>query len=205
MINNVTDDYLSLSYINHFAYCPRRFWYIYVQGEMRDNIHVLRGNMNHERVDTPGHATGTDATGADVVQHRRAYVVSHSLRITGICDLLEEHADGTLVPVEYKQGKRNQWINDQAQLCAQALCLEEMSGKEITHGAIFYFGSRRRLDIPLTPTLRGETMALIEAMHMALAKGNLPAHTSERKRCNGCSLIDLCLPDETAVMLRAYG
>lgn len=191
----MTDDYLSLSYINHFAYCSRRFWYIYVQGEMRENVHVLRGNLNHERVDTPGYATAET-----VVQKRRVYVVSHSLRITGICDLLEEHPDGRLVPVEYKQGQRAKWINDQAQLCAQALCLEEMTGKPITDGAIFYFGSRRRLDVPFTPELREETARLIGAMHHTLADGQLPAHTTERQRCNGCSLIDLCLPDETALL-----
>lgn len=199
MMNSGTDDYLSLSYINHFAYCPRRFWYIYVQGEMKENVHVLRGNINHARVDTPGYATD-----AHVVERRRVYVVSHTLRLTGICDLLEEHPDGTLVPVEYKQGKRSQWINDQAQLCAQALCLEEMTGKAITHGAIFYFGSRRRLDVPLTPVLRAETQSLITAMHTALADDQLPAHTTERKRCNGCSLIDLCLPDETALLRHGY-
>ncbi len=192
----MTDDYLALSCINHFAYCPRRFWYIYVQGEMKENVHVLRGNLNHERVDTPGYAT----TGADVMERRRVYVVSHQLRITGICDLVEEHPDGTLVPIEYKQGKRSQWINDQAQLCAQALCLEEMTGKTITHGAIFYFGSRRRLDVPLTLELRAETTAHLAAMQRALANGQLPAHTTERKRCNGCSLIDLCLPEETTLL-----
>ncbi|MCB0111509.1 MAG: CRISPR-associated protein Cas4 [Caldilineaceae bacterium] len=196
----MTDDYLSLSYINHFAYCARRFWYIYVQGEMRENVHVLRGNLNHERVDTPGYATEKSVT-----QKRRVYVVSHSLRITGICDLLEVHSDGTLVPVEYKQGQRAKWINDQAQLCAQALCLEEMTGKTVTEGAIFYFGSRRRLAVPFTPELRQTTEALITAMHHALAAGHLPAHTTERQRCNGCSLIDLCLPEEITLLSRAGG
>jgi CRISPR-associated exonuclease Cas4 len=191
-MSEFTSDLLPLSYINQFAYCQRRFWYIYVQGEMKENVHVLRGNLNHERVDTPGYAT--DDT---MIQHRRVYVVSHTLRITGICDLLEEHADGTLVPVEYKQGRRSQWINDQAQLCAQAICLEEMTGKSITHGAIFYFGSRRRLDVALTAALRTETAMLIAEMHKALAGGQLPAHTTERQRCNGCSLVELCLPQET--------
>lgn len=191
-----TDEYLSLSYINHFAYCPRRFWYIYVQGEMKENVHVLRGNWNHERVDLPGYATVDDIT-----YHRRVYVVSHALRTTGICDLLEESPAGELVPVEYKQGRRNQWINDQAQLCAQALCLEEMTGKTISHGAIFYFGSRRRLDVPFTPELRRTTSDLITAMHQTLATGDLPDHTTDRRRCNGCSLIDLCLPDETRMLV----
>ncbi|NJN82978.1 MAG: CRISPR-associated protein Cas4 [Caldilineaceae bacterium] len=130
-------DSLPLSYINHYEFCPRRFWYIYVQGQMVENVHVLRGNLNHERADTPGYETTSDG----VIVHRRVYVYSHTLDITGICDLLEEHADGSLVPVEYKHGRQGRWNNDQAQLCAQALCLEEMTGKRIARGHIFYFGS----------------------------------------------------------------
>ena len=129
--------------------------------------------------------------------HRRVYVVSHQLAITGICDLLEEHADGTLVPVEYKQGKQGKWTNDQAQLCAQALCLEEMTGKSIEHGAIFYFGSRRRVEVTFDAHLRNTTQQFITQMHYALAEGLIPPHTDQRQRCRGCSLYDICLPNET--------
>jgi len=187
---------LPLSYINHFDYCPRRFWYIYVQSQMVVNAHVLRGNMNHERADTPGYET----TPAGVTIHRRVYVVSQQLAINGICDLLEEHADGTLVPVEYKQGKQGKWTNDQSQLCAQALCLEEMTGKTIETGAIFYFGSRRRVEVSFDAHLRNITQQLITQMHFALAEGQIPAHTEQTQRCRGCSLYDICLPKETKLM-----
>jgi len=192
------DDLLPLSYINQFDYCARRFWYIYVQGQMVENVHVLRGNINHEHAHTPGYET----TPAGVTIHRQVYVVSHSLGITGICDLLEEHADGHLVPVEYKQGGQGKWTNDEAQLCAQTLCLEEMTGKAITHGYIFYFGSRRRVEVVFTPALRERTRNLIQQMQHALAMGELPAHTQQRQRCNGCSLYDVCLPKETEVLRR---
>lgn len=186
-------DPMPLSYINQYAYCPRRFWYMYVQAEMVENVHVLRGVLNHERADTPGYEAGP----AGVTVHRRVYVFSHRLGITGFCDLLEEDGEGNLSPVEYKQGKMGQWHNDQAQLCAQALCLEEMTGRSIQRGAIFYFGSRRRVEVDFSPALRQETEALIEAMQRLLALETIPPHTDVRQRCRGCSLIDLCLPDET--------
>ena len=189
-------DYLSLSYINHFEYCPRRFWYIYVQGQMVENAYVLRGNLNHANVDRPGYATTDDA----VTVHRRVHVVSHRLGINGICDLLEEDADGALCPVEYKQGQQGKWRNDESQLCAQALCLEEMTGRPIETGAIFYFGSRRRITVPFTPALRQHTAVLIRQMQLALAHGQIPPHTSQRQRCQGCSLIDVCLPTEVDLL-----
>lgn len=185
-------DYLPLSYINQFDYCARRFWYIYVQGQMVENAHVLRGTLNHEQVDRPGYATTPD----DRTIHRRVQVVSHRLGINGICDLVEEDADGGLYPVEYKQGQQGKWRNDEAQLCAQALCLEEMTGQPISVGAIFYFGSRRRVEVPFTPDLRQHTATLIRQMQLALAEGLLPPHTQQRARCRGCSLIDVCLPKE---------
>jgi CRISPR-associated exonuclease Cas4 len=189
----MTNDLLPLSYINQFAYCPRRFWYMYVQGEMVENAHVLRGVSNHERAHTPGYETMP----AGVTVHRRVYIYSHTLAITGYTDLLEEHADGRLVPVEYKQGRQGQWANDEAQLCAQALCLEEMTGKPIVQGAIFYFGSRRRVEVDFTPALRTTTRQLIQQMQWTLAQGVIPPHTEQRQRCNGCSLYEVCLPKET--------
>lgn len=188
----MTEDALPLSYINQFDYCPRRFWYIYAQGEMKENVHVLRGNLNHERVNLPGYET----TPQGITLHRRVYVRSEPLQLSGICDLVEEDAAGTLTPVEYKQGQQGKWNNDEAQLCAQALCLEEITGKRIDEGAIFYFGSRRRLRVAFTPELRQRTLALIQSMKEVLAKGEIPAHTSQRQRCNGCSLYEVCLPKE---------
>jgi CRISPR-associated exonuclease Cas4 len=165
---------------------------------MVENAHVTRGIFNHEHAHTPG----CETTAASVVVHRRVTVYSDTSRLSGQCDLIEEHADGRLVPVEYKQGRRGQWNNDQAQLCAQALCLEEMTGKTLADGALFYFGSRRRLEVPFTAELRAATLALIAAMHRAVAEGMIPPHTTLRSRCRGCSLAGICLPDETARLRR---
>ncbi len=206
-MSEITNELLPLSYINQFDYCARRFWYIYVQGQMVENVHVLRGNINHEHAHTPGYET----TPAGVTIHRQVQVVSHTLGITGICDLLEEHDDGRLIPVEYKQGSQGNWTNDEAQLCAQALCLEEMlatagraaAGRAtITQGYIFYFGSRRRVEVLFAPALRERTQQLIQQMQRALAQGDLPPHTAQRQRCNGCSLYDVCLPKETEALQR---
>lgn len=195
-MSELITDLLPLSYINQYAYCARRFWYMYVQGEMKENAHVLRGVINHERAHTPGYET--IPTGVTI--HRRVYVYSHILGITGYTDLLEEHGDGHLVPVEYKQGQQGKWSNDEAQLCAQALCLEEMTGKVITTGALFYFGSRRRVTVAFDDALRTQTRAYIQQMQWTLAHDVLPAHTDHRERCRGCSLVEVCLPTETAAL-----
>ncbi|MBK8048915.1 MAG: CRISPR-associated protein Cas4 [Anaerolineales bacterium] len=195
------DELLPISYINQYAYCPRRFWYMYVEAEMIENVHVLRGVVNHEHVNEPGYAT----TATGVVAHRRVHVYSHALGITGICDLVEEDAQGVLAPVEYKQGQLGKWSNDQAQLCAQALCLEEMTGRVIPSGAIFYFGSRRREPVLFTAELRGATESIIAAMRRVVALGVIPAHTEQRARCRGCSLYDVCLPTETDLLIAEGG
>ena len=106
------------------------------------------------------------------------------------------------MPVEYKQGQQGKWSNDEAQLCAQALCLEEMTGKQIDQGAIFYFGSRRRVTVPFTTALRDQTRHYIQQMQWTLAHERIPAHTDHRERCKGCSLYEVCLPKETEVIGR---
>ena len=187
---------IPLSYINQWAYCPRRFWYMYVHGEMTINSHVQRGVINHEQVHTPGYAT----TAEQVVVRRSVAVYSYTLGISGVCDLIEEHADGVWIPVEYKQGRRGHWVNDHAQLCAQALCLEEMTGKTLARGRLFYFDDHRREEVQFTPELRSTTRALLQAMRYALAVDTLPPHTEQTARCKGCSLVDICLPTEIRLL-----
>lgn len=192
---------LPLSYINQFAYCPRRFWYMAVQGEMVENKHVVRGVINHERV----HSEGYETSAAGVVVRRAVQVYSHSLGVSGVCDIVEEDTAGELTPVEYKQGRRGQWQNDHAQLCAQALCLEEMTGRTLLRGCLFYFGDRRREEVLFDGALRAATIGLIAAMHASIALGEIPPHTSQRARCRGCSLAEVCLPAETELLLAVGG
>jgi CRISPR-associated exonuclease Cas4 len=188
-------DYLPLSYLNQLCYCPRRFWYMYVQGELAVNAALLEGTLRHARADEPGVERTEDGR---VI--RRLLVYSDRLRLTGFCDLVEE-ADGLLRPVEYKRGKQGRWDNDQVQLCAQALCLEERTGTAVASGEIFYFRSRHRVVVPFGPELRAETEAAIAAAFALLEAGALPPHTSQRSRCGECSLQPICLPDETRALL----
>ena len=122
-------DYTPLSAINQYSYCPRRCGLIHVEGEFEENRHTLAGTHVHVRVDMPQHKMNEG-----VRLELATPVWSHRLRISGRCDAVEFHLSGEVVPVEYKLGKRRRWVNDDLQVAAQALCLEEMLGCRIPHG-----------------------------------------------------------------------
>ena len=185
---------LPLSYLNQLTYCPRRFWYMYVQGEIAINAPMLEGIYQHQtRADQPGQET--DDQGRAI--HRRVWVWSERLEIAGIADFIE-HTPHTNqpIPVEYKHGQKGQWDNDQIQLCAQALCLEEMLNTTIPHGEIFYYRSRRRITVPFTPTLRQQTETAIQQARALLQTNQTPLPTSDPRKCKHCSLQPICLPHE---------
>jgi CRISPR-associated exonuclease Cas4 len=183
-------DYLPLSYLNQLLYCERRFWYMYVQAELAVNAALLEGTFRHQRADEPGEERTEE--GRTI---RRVSVHSDRLRLIGFCDLVEE-VNGVLRPVEYKRGKLGRWNNDQVQLCAQALCLEEQLGQHVPEGEIFYYRSRHRIVVPFTSELRGETEAAAARAFALLAAGRLPPHTRQRVRCGECSIEPICLPKE---------
>ena len=184
------DDYIPLSMINALAYCARRFGYEYVRAEMLLNEHVVEGVLRHQGVDLGGKEWLPDG-----VQQRRVYVWSERLGLAGFCDLVEERG-GQQYPVEYKKGRPGRWRSDHAQLCAQALCLEERTGTTIGEGAIFYFATRRREVVPFTRELRAEVERLAAEAHRIAAAQLLPAPIDQRAKCRDCSLQPLCLPDE---------
>ncbi|MCA9943407.1 MAG: CRISPR-associated protein Cas4 [Anaerolineales bacterium] len=186
------ESYLPLSYLNHLIYCPRRFWYMYVQGEIAINAPMLEGTFQHQtRADKPGQET--DDRGRTV--RRRLWVWSDRLQIAGFTDFVE--AEGTaLIPVEYKHGQQGKWDNDNIQLCAQALCLEEMTGQSIEQGEIFYWRSRRRITVPFDTELRQLTETAVAQAHELTQTNNIPAPITERKKCRHCSIQPICLPDE---------
>jgi CRISPR-associated exonuclease Cas4 len=132
--------HVPLSALNHFLYCPRRAALIHIEGIFVDNAHTVLGNLIHEHADLPGYEV---AKGVKLL--RALPVFSDRLGLSGKCDIVEQNGDGTFCPVEYKKGPRRKFINDDAQLCAQALCLEEMFGKAVPHGAVFHATSK--LDI----------------------------------------------------------
>ena len=184
------ESFLPISYLNQIVYCPRRFWYMYVQGEIEINAPMLEGTYQHQtRADKPG--ADTDDRGRTV--HRRLWVWSNRLQIAGFADFVEQENDA-LIPVEYKHGKKGKWHNDNIQLCAQAFCLEEMTGQAVGQGKIFYWRSRQRITVPFDEELRHMTeTAVTQARQLTT---HIPPPTSERQKCKHCSIQPICLPDE---------
>jgi len=195
---------IPISSLNALEYCPRKFYYQYVQGETLTNEFVLEGTLAHRYVDQPG----THVTEQGEVQMTRFYLFSEALRLTGFADVVEERG-GMLVPVEYKHGKQGQWLNDQVQLCAQALCLEERQpGKSpIPHGYIYYIGSHQRLRVDFTQQLRVRTKATIaQALKVSALETPPPPLPEElAARCANCSLLPLCLPEEVRLLRAKKG
>jgi CRISPR-associated exonuclease Cas4 len=194
-------EYIPLAMINALAYCPRRFVYEFVQGEMLLNAHVVEGTLRHEGIDLGGSAAVGEA-----MQQRRMYVWSERLGLAGFCDVVEER-HGKVYPVEYKKGRPGRWQSDHAQLCAQAICLEERLGlaSPIEEGAIFYFAVRRREGVAFTPELRAEVARLAGEAHRLAAADDLPPPIDHRAKCRDCSLQPLCLPDEVRLLAPAGG
>lgn len=187
-------DNLPISMLNQLEYCARRFWLMYVQGEMEVNAAVLEGTYQHERV----HTAGRDQAG-DRTTSRRVYVYSERLRLSGFIDVIEEVA-GELVPVEHKHGRMGRWLNDHVQLCAQALCLEERIGRPVRRGCIFYIGSRRRVEVALDAGLRARTEAAVARAFDLAAADRIPPPEQPRPKCRDCSLEPICLPREVQVL-----
>jgi CRISPR-associated exonuclease Cas4 len=198
-------DMLAISYLNALEYCPRRFYYECVLSEFLDNAHVVEGTMHHERSDS-----GLTTSEGGVITRRRVWIWSERLHLSGFADVVEEQ-EGQMTPIEYKKGKMGEWLNDHIQLCAQALCLEEMLGCAIPHGYIFYFGSARREEVVFTDDLRQRTEEAVHQAFVLLEQKKLPPplvgrQTKRRalpglhKKCRDCSLEPLCLPREVLAL-----
>lgn len=182
------EEYPPLSALNDLLFCARRCFLHRVEGVWVENAHTLTGSQDHRRV----HAAkdGDLATGRTA---RGLRLLSHSLKIQGVADLVE-FPGGVPFPVEYKRGRRWKWDNDDVQLCAQAICLEEMLGVTIPAGAVFHVKSKRRRDVPFTTQLRDDTRRAAERLH-ALLKQSLAPPPVLHKKCKQCSLHALCMPE----------
>jgi len=185
------DDFVFLSALNQYDYCPRRCYYLFVENTFLDNEHTVEGSLQHTRANS-----GEVSTRDDVLQLRSVYLFSRTLGICGKADVIEEKA-GELYPVERKKGRRGEWRNDALQLCAQALCLEEMNSKPVPKGYLYYAATGRRQEIEFTPELRQQTIDTIVAVRQLIESGVRPPNPYI-PRCKGCSLYDICLPKETA-------
>jgi CRISPR-associated exonuclease Cas4 len=194
-----SDNYVMISALQHYAYCPRQCALIHIEKVWDENLYTLRGQRVHAIVDTPG-----DELIEGVRVERAMPLWSHQLGITGIADVVEFLADGTPYPVEYKSGSRKAKDADSIQLCAQALCLEEMLGCTLSVGAIFHHGSRRRREVRFDAELRSLTLQTIEGTRSLFVAAKLPAPVAD-SRCKDCSLIDACMPHAIDGFRRAAG
>lgn len=183
-----TPDPIPLSALQHWSYCPRQCALIHVEQVFADNVFTARGNAAHARVDQPH----VERSGTVRVEHGMP-LWSEQLGLVGKADVVEFDADGVPYPVEYKHGPRRQHIHDDIQLAAQALCLEEMTGKPVALGAIYHFRSRRRREVSIDVGLRKAVERAIAGVRGLLASGILPPPVNDA-RCRHCSLIEICQP-----------
>ena len=192
----VAADPIMLSALQHWSYCPRQCALIHVEQAFDENVHTMRGNAAHERVDDPGFET------FEGVRAERALPVwSDRLGLIGKCDVVEFHPDGRIYPVEYKHGKKREKIYDDLQIAAQAMCLEEMTGKTITQGAIYHHSSRRRREVAIAQELHNQVKETVNAIRAMMDSGKLPPPVNDA-RCKERSLQEICQPDALAEQCR---
>jgi CRISPR-associated exonuclease Cas4 len=190
--NYEIDDLIFLSALNHYLYCPRRCALIHIEQLWDENLFTAEGRIMHDKVDT----ANCESRGNVRIEYG---VPMRSLRLglIGKADVVEFHKidDGMWMPfpVEYKRGKPKMDDCDKVQLCAQAICLEEMIGVEIKSGALFYGRTRRREDVVFDERLRRETEDTAKKVHALIESGTTPK-PEYSKKCKKCSLYDLCMP-----------
>lgn len=190
-------DILPLSALNHFLYCSRRAYLIHGEGIFVDNEHTVLGNLAHAHVDTPGYE---QRAGWELL--RALPLFSDALGLSGKADLVEVRRDpaGHVTearPVEYKKGPKRRFDNDDVQLCAQALCLEEMFGLTIGDGAIFHAASACRTEVDFDAALRAHTRTTLDGLRTLIDARQIPP-AELKPQCDGCSLRVVCLPEKTA-------
>ena len=187
-----------ISAIEHFSYCPRQCALIHVEQTFEENVFTVRGRISHERVDS-----GETENRPGVRVLRGLPLWSERFGLRGKADVVELRPDAPPFPVEYKVGRRRPPHAD-LQLCAQALCLEEMLGTEVPEGAIYSHAERRRYRVPLTDALRQRTVELVAEIREQLRDQSLPPAVDDA-RCPPCSLVNACLPQVAAQPYRLRG
>ena len=186
------EEFLSLRFLNDLLFCERRAALHLNEQIWKDNQFTTEGLFAHKRVDIPAlHRRGQKHTVTTM------WLVSNRLRLVGKADLIEFNPDddGKLIPypVDFKRGKKRRWDNNEAQLCAQAICLEEMLGVSVPRGAIFHIKSQTREEIEFDKAIRETTFAAANRLHELFATRQTPLAKFHPK-CRGCSLLDICMP-----------
>ena len=195
------EDFLQLSGLQHFAFCRRQWALIHIAQQWKENLRTVEGDLFHHRA----HDAQARERRGDTLILRGLSVVSSTLGISGQCDVVEFHADPSgvplrgeeglwlPVPIEYKRGAPKSHQADELQLCAQAMCLEDMLCCAVPEGALFYGETKRRILVSFSSELREEVRAMLEEMHQLYRRGYTPMVRRSRS-CNACSLQELCLP-----------
>lgn len=181
------DNLIMLSALEHYSYCPRQCALIHVEQAWDENIYTMRGRHVHEKVDIE---STHDEGGAR--RERALPIWSKRLKLVGKADLVE-FCDNIPYPVEYKSGKHRKGQHETLQLCAQAICLEEMLNVNVEKGAIYWHASRERKEIIFTPAMRERVETVAAAVHDIIAKHHVPPPVND-KRCRDCSLNESCMP-----------
>jgi CRISPR-associated exonuclease Cas4 len=196
------EDYLMLSGIQHFLFCRRQWALIHIENQWEENVRTVQGDIVHKRA----HDAGIRERRGDILTIRGLRIQSASLGVSGECDVVEFRKDeaGTVLhgeegkwkpyPVEYKRGTVKEGPYDEAQLCGQAMCLEEMLCCDIDKGALFYAENQRRHEVLFTDELRETVRSAIARMHQIYDRGVTPK-VKPTKGCYACSLKNKCLPE----------
>jgi CRISPR-associated exonuclease Cas4 len=203
------DDLLPLSGIQHFLFCRRQWALIHIEQQWKENALTAEGRIMHKRADDPFFTE----TRNGVITARSVPVASYRLGLSGVCDVVEftpsppaplpsgeggvklPNREGLYLPapVEYKRGKEKHDHSDETQLCAQAMCLEEMLSTNISRGYLYYGETRHRVEIEFTSKLRTLVQEMSAEMHNYFSRGYTPK-VKTHKGCRSCSLADICLP-----------
>jgi len=186
-------DPIPLSALQHWAYCPRQCALIHVEQVFEENLFTQRGQALHKRVDDPGFEL------RDGLRVERALpLFNDRLGLVGKADIVEFLPDGTPYPVEYKHGSRHKRADiaacDDVQLAAQALCLEEMFGRPVAEGALYYATSRRRRIVAVDDALRSRVAEIADAVRQLRSSAVMPPPLND-DHCRACSLLDRCQPE----------
>lgn len=197
---------ITLSALQHYLFCPRQYALIHIDGLWAENRLTAEGNLLHTGVDTPGYRsrrTPDSEVSMAGVRVVRALALRHrALGLIGKADTVEfpqtecGMAIGPPRPVEHKRGRPKRHDADRVQICAQALCLEDMTGQSVPEGDLFYHAVHRRECVPFDDDLRARTLDCIEAVRRMML-GNRTPPAKFGPKCRNCSLKDLCLPKGT--------
>lgn len=206
------EDYLMLSGIQHFAFCRRQWAMIHIEQQWAENYRTTAGELMHRKA----HDEGSFEKRGDLLIVRGLRIASRELGLSGQCDVVEFHEnekgiavfgyDGKwdLVPIEYKHGSPKENNADELQLCAQAVCLEEMFQTDVPEGFLYYGEKRRRSPVKFTDDLRFEVKKMADEMHALFQRGHTP-NVKPTKQCKACSLENLCVPRlQKSMRVREY-